>query len=77
MLTSNDPNYRQKLQAITDILQNLKADEKTKAIPVIVFSNLSSDADMKKMLDAGAAAFMIKSNFTLDEVVDKIKSLIS
>jgi hypothetical protein len=27
-LTSNDPNYRQKLQAITDILQNLKVDEK-------------------------------------------------
>ena len=26
--TSNDPNYRQKLHAITDILQNLKADEK-------------------------------------------------
>jgi hypothetical protein len=28
VLTSNDPNYRQKLQAITDILQNLRADEK-------------------------------------------------
>jgi transposase len=28
VLTSNDPNYRQKLQAITDILQNLKPDEK-------------------------------------------------
>jgi DNA-binding response OmpR family regulator len=58
------------------ILQNLKADEKTRNIPVIVFSNLSSDADMKKMIDAGASAFMIKSNFTLDEVVEKIHSLI-
>ncbi|MES2224690.1 MAG: response regulator, partial [Patescibacteria group bacterium] len=46
------------------ILQNLKAEEKTRNIPVIVFSNLSSDADVKKMTDAGAAAFMIKSNFT-------------
>lgn len=58
------------------ILKNLKADEKTREIPVIVFSNLSSDADMKKMTDLGAVAFMIKSNFTLDEVVDKIHSLI-
>ena len=58
------------------ILQNLKADQKTKAIPVIVFSNLSNNVDMKKMMTAGAAAFMIKSNFTLDEVVEKIKSLI-
>ncbi len=57
------------------VLQNLKADEKTKNIPVIVFSNLSSDEDVKKMTDAGAAAFMIKSNFTLDEVIEKINSL--
>jgi hypothetical protein len=28
VLTSNDPNYRQKLQAITHILQNLKPNEK-------------------------------------------------
>jgi len=58
------------------VLQNLKTDEKTKNIPVIVFSNLSSDEDMKKMTEAGASAFMIKSNFTLDEVVEKINSLI-
>jgi len=28
VLTSNDPDYRQKLSAITDILRNLKSDEK-------------------------------------------------
>lgn len=58
------------------VLQNIKADEKTKNIPVIVFSNLSSDEDIKKMTEAGAAAFMIKSNFTLDEVIEKINSLL-
>ncbi|MDB5254693.1 MAG: two component transcriptional regulator, winged helix family [Candidatus Nomurabacteria bacterium] len=58
------------------VLKNLKADEKTKNIPVIVFSNLSSDGDMKKMIDGGAAEFLIKSNFTLDEVVEKIHALI-
>jgi DNA-binding response OmpR family regulator len=58
------------------VLQNLKTDEKTKNIPVIVFSNLSSDADIKKMMSGGAAAFMVKSNFTLDEVVEKINGLV-
>jgi DNA-binding response OmpR family regulator len=58
------------------VLQNLKANDKTKNIPVIVFSNLSSDEDVKKMTEAGAAAFMVKSNFTLDEVVEKVNSLI-
>jgi DNA-binding response OmpR family regulator len=58
------------------VLKNLKADEKTRNIPVIVFSNLSSDGDMKKMADGGAASFMIKSNFTLDELVEKIHGLV-
>jgi DNA-binding response OmpR family regulator len=57
------------------VLQNLKGADQTKSIPVIVFSNLSSDADVKKMTDAGAATFMIKSNFTLDEVVEKMNEL--
>lgn len=58
------------------VLKNLKASDKTKNIPVIVFSNLSSDADMKKMMDGGATAFMVKSNFTLDEIIEKIHATI-
>ncbi len=58
------------------ILQELKSDEKTKAIPVIVFSNLSDDVEMKRVMDAGAADFMVKSNFTLDDVITKINELI-
>jgi DNA-binding response OmpR family regulator len=58
-----------------EILEKLKREDATKAIPVIVFSNLSSEIDRKKVTDAGAAELMIKSNFTLDEVVEKIKTL--
>ncbi len=58
------------------VLKNLKADEKTKNIPVLVFSNLSSDGDMKKMMDAGAADFLIKSNYTLEEIIEKVHGLI-
>lgn len=57
------------------VLLDLKAQETTKNIPVIVFSNVSEDAQMKKVLDAGAADYMVKANFTLDEVIEKIKSL--
>ena len=58
-----------------ELLAQFKTDEKTKAIPVIVFSNLSDDVEMKRVMDAGAAAFMVKSNFTLDDVIEKIESL--
>lgn len=60
------------MQALT----HFKTDEKTKAIPVIVFSNVAEDTEMKKVLDAGASEYMVKANFTLDEVVEKIHTLV-
>jgi len=57
-----------------ELLKKFKAGEKTKAIPVIVFSNLSDEIEMKRVLDAGAVEFMIKSNFTLGDVIEKINA---
>ncbi len=57
------------------LLAQFKGDEKTKSIPVIVFSNLSDDVEMKRVMDAGATDFMVKSNFTLDDVIEKISKL--
>jgi DNA-binding response OmpR family regulator len=58
-----------------ELLKKFKADEKVKAVPVIVFSNLSDEIEMKRVMDAGAAAFMVKSNFTLSDVIEKINAL--
>ncbi len=59
-----------------EILKKIKETEKIKNIPVIVFSNLSEEKDVKKSKELGAADFMVKSNFTLDELIKKINSLI-
>jgi len=59
-----------------NLLKDLKKDSTTKKIPVIVFSNVAEDAEMKRALDAGADEYMVKANFTLDEVVEKINTLI-
>ncbi len=56
-----------------DVLAAIKADEKTKNIPVIVFSNLGQKEDIKRARDLGAEDFLVKANFTLDDVVVKIK----
>lgn len=58
-----------------ELLKQFKADDKTKSIPVIVFSNLSDEIEMKRVLDAGASEFMVKSNFTLSDVIEKINAL--
>ncbi len=58
-----------------EILKTIKETETTKHIPVIVFSNLSEDKDIKKAEKLGATDFMIKSNFTLEELVDHINKI--
>lgn len=58
------------------ILKKVRENLKMLKTPVIVFSNLAEEKDIKKAKDLGANEFMIKSNFTLDEVSAKIASLL-
>jgi two-component system phosphate regulon response regulator PhoB/two-component system alkaline phosphatase synthesis response regulator PhoP len=57
-----------------DVLEKLKTDETLKNIPVIVFSNLGQKEDIDKANSLGADDFLIKANFTLDDVVGKINA---
>jgi len=58
-----------------EVLEQLKANEATKNIKVVVFSNLGEESDIKRCLDLGANDYLVKANFTLDELVEKIKTL--
>lgn len=59
-----------------EILRMLKDNPKASMIPVIIFSNLSEKKDIKKANELGVNDFFVKSSFTLDELVKKIKGLI-
>lgn len=59
-----------------DVLQEIKANSETKDIPVIVFSNLGQTEDIEKAKKLGANDFLVKANFTLDDVVVKIKEIL-
>lgn len=56
-----------------EVLEKLRAESATKSTPVIVFSNLGQKEDVEKAKGLGANDFLIKANFTLDDVVEKIK----
>jgi DNA-binding response OmpR family regulator len=58
------------------VLKSLKADPKTKNIPVVLLTNLGQDGDVKKGLELGAVDYLIKANFTPSQVVDKVKSVL-
>lgn len=58
------------------ILKKVRENLKTSHTPVIMFSNMADEANIKKAKELGANEYMVKSNFTLDELADKIKQLL-
>ncbi len=59
-----------------EVLERLKTDKATKKIPVIILSNLAGPEDAKKALKLGAACYLVKSDHTPKEVVEKVKQVI-
>lgn len=59
-----------------EVLEELKKDPGTKNIPVIILSNLEGSEDVEKALTLGATTYLVKTNYRLEEVVEKIKSVL-
>jgi len=59
------------------VLEELKANKKTNGIPVIIFSNLGQDWEVKRGQSLGAAEFLTKSNVTPAEVAGVVGKILS
>jgi CheY-like chemotaxis protein len=59
------------------ILAKLKADANLKDIPVIVISNLGQKEEMDRAMGLGAVDFLIKANYTLDEIINRILTILA
>ena len=59
------------------VLEEVKRDAETKLIPIIVVSNLGEDSDIKKALSLGAKDYFVKSQHPINEIVEKVKSVIT
>jgi len=59
-----------------EVLGELKSKVETKNIPVVLATNLSDPADIQKALDLGATTYLVKSNYSLEEIVIKVKYLV-
>ena len=57
-----------------DVLEQVKADEKVKNIPVIIMTNL--DTEQKTAMSIGAVDYIVKTNISFDDVVLKIQKLL-
>jgi len=59
-----------------EVLQKIRANDSTKSLPVIVFSNLGQREDIEKAKAIGVSDFLIKANFTLDDVAEKVANFL-
>lgn len=59
-----------------DVLTELKTNPKTKAIPVVVLTNLSGSTDAEKALSLGAVKFIVKSQNKPKDVVNEIREIL-
>lgn len=60
-----------------DILSEMKTDPIWKQIPVVITSNLESDKDIDKGYALGAGDYIVKSNLSLSDLVQKVTFLMN
>ena len=54
-------------------LQQIKNNPETKDIPVVILTNLSDYDKVSEALSLGAMDYLVKANYSLDELMNKIK----
>ena len=59
-----------------EVLEELKSKDKTKNIPVIVFTITEEEKIRKKMFELGATDFIIKGVVPLEEVVKRLMDIV-
>jgi len=55
------------------VLKELKNDDNTRHLPIVVLTNLGQDEDIKKGMDLGAVDYLIKTEYSMREVIEKVK----
>ncbi len=58
-------------------LQNIRLNPKYKSIPIVVASNLGQKEDVDRTKELGATDFVVKSDLSLDMLVEKINKMVS
>ena len=56
-----------------EVLKELKGDLQTQKVPIILLTNLGGMDDVEKALELGASTYLVKSDYGLGEIAQKIK----
>lgn len=56
-----------------EILSEIKLNPKTKKTPVVILTNLGQDSDRQRGMELGAAAYLVKTDFAVNQLPQIIK----
>lgn len=59
-----------------DVLNDLKSDDETKDIPVVMLTALSTDHDREKAMNLGADKYLIKTDNSFQDVIEIVKKMV-
>ncbi|HOU45695.1 MAG TPA: response regulator [Candidatus Pacearchaeota archaeon] len=59
-----------------EVLKKIKSDPEKKDIPVLVLTNLETSGDVQKALELGATNYLVKANYSLEQMIEKINSML-
>lgn len=60
-----------------DVLKELKSNPTTRLVPVSMLTNLGNDQIIDQAYQLGAVGYMVKANFTPDQIVDQVQNFLS
>jgi len=58
------------------VLEEIKGDTRLSQIPVIILTNLEGSQDIERALSLGALAYLVKANYSLSDILDKVKEIL-
>ncbi len=60
-----------------EVLEEMKMNKGMKNIPVVIISNLGQESDIKKGKELGVLDYLVKTDHSMKEVVEKVKYCLS
>lgn len=58
------------------VLKQLRANESTSKIPILVLTNLASGETVKEVIEAGGTDYLVKTDYTLEQLVHKVEDVL-
>jgi DNA-binding response OmpR family regulator len=59
------------------VVWELKATSETANIPVVMLTNMSDAETISKIMEAGVTDYLLKSEQSIDQIVEKVKEVMS